>query len=145
MIFLNGLTKIKRNNMEEIFLQAKTDKLSTRLVTNTSEAYIYKGVKIIKEETGIRIMNTKFNGDYYTDVTTDQYRHFMTYGWRVGCYIVANQNNNRSLINLNAKLKNEKPGTKTYTSILRNIEVVIERTVSTLNLLQHEFRQQLQN
>lgn len=131
--------------MEEIFLQAKADKLSTRLVTNTSEAYIYKGVKIIKEETGIRIMNTKFNGDYYTDVTTDQYRHFMTYGWRVGCYIVANQNNNRSLINLNAKLKNEKPGTKTYTSILRNIEVVIERTVSTLNLLQHEFRQQLQN
>lgn len=145
MIFLNGLTKIKRNNMEEIFLQAKADKLSTRLVTNTSEAYIYKGVKIIKEETGIRIMNTKFNGDYYTDVTTDQYRHFITYGWRVGCYIVANQNNNRSLINLNAKLKNEKPGTKTYTSILRNIEVVIERTVSTLNLLQHEFRQQLQN
>lgn len=145
MIFLNGLTKIKRNNMEEIFLQAKADKLSTRLVTNTSEAYIYKGVKIIKEETGIRIMNTKFNGDYYTDVTTDQYRHFMTYGWRVGCYIVANQNNNRSLINLNAKLKNEKPGTKTYTSILRNIDVVIERTVSTLNLLQHEFRQQLQN
>lgn len=131
--------------MEEIFLQAKADKLSTRLVTNTSEAYIYKGVKIIKEETGIRIMNTKFNGDYYTDVTTDQYRHFMTYGWRVGCYIVANQNNNRSLINLNAKLKNEKPGTKTYTSILRNIDVVIERTVSTLNLLQHEFRQQLQN
>ena len=131
--------------MEKIFLQAKADKLSTRLATNTSEAYIYKGVKIIKEETGIRIMNTKFNGDYYTDVTTDQYRHFTMYGWRVGCYIVANQNNNRSLINLNAKLKNEKPGTKTYTSILRNIEVVIERTVSTLNLLQHEFRQQLQN
>lgn len=131
--------------MEEIFLQAKEDKLSTRLVTNTSEAYIYKGVKIIKEETGIRIMNTKFNGDYYTDVTSDQYKHFEEYGWRVGCYIVANQNNRRSLSNLSKKLQAEKPGTKNYTSILRNMDVVIERASLTLTLLQNELRHQLQN
>jgi len=42
--------------MEQIFNQAVGDLLSTRLSTPTSESYIYKGVKIIKDEDGIRIL-----------------------------------------------------------------------------------------
>ena len=126
--------------MIEIFLQAKNDKLSTRLVTETSESYIYKGVKITKTGDDIKILNTKFNGDYYAEVTKQEYRQFLEHGWRVGCYIVANNNNNRSLINLRMKIHQEKTGTKRYTSLLRSTEVVIERFLTTLTLLQNEFR-----
>lgn len=131
--------------MEEVFLQAKADNLSTRLVTDTSESYIYKGIKIIKDELGVRIMNTKFNGDYYTEITDDEKMQFFKHGWRVGCYIVANKNNNLSLINLRLKMSYEKPGTKRYASLLKSTEVVIERFITTLKLLQNETRQQLQN
>lgn len=70
--------------MEQIFNQAGADLLSTRLTTPDSESYIYKGVKIIKDENGIRILNTKFNGDYYQEVTKEEYAIFKRTGGELG-------------------------------------------------------------
>lgn len=124
--------------MEQIFKQAQTDRLSTRLVTPISESYIYKGVKIIKDEIGIRILNTKFNGDYYHEITPEEYVMFEKNGWRVGCYMVATRNNRKALNMIQAKITEEiktMKNLKKYNALVKYRNTVIERFVTTLELL----------
>jgi len=124
--------------MEQVFKQASRDGISTRLTTPLSESYIYKGVKIIKDEDGIRILNTKFNGDYYQEVTKDEYAIFKKNGWRVGCYIVATSNNRKALNIISEKIQEEiktMKNLKRYHMLVRYRDVVIHRFVTTLELL----------
>lgn len=124
--------------MEQVFKQASQDGLSTRLTTPTSEAYIYKGVKIIKDEDGVRVLNTKFNGDYYHEVTKDEYAIFEKNGWRVGCYIVATSNNRKALNMISEKIQEEiktMKNLKRYNMLVKYRDTVINRFVTTLELL----------
>jgi len=124
--------------MEQVFKQASQDGLSTRLTTPTSEAYIYKGVKIIKDEDGVRVLNTKFNGDYYHEVTSEEYAIFEKNGWRVGCYIVATSNNRKALNMISEKIQEEiktMKNLKRYNMLVKYRDTVIHRFVTTLELL----------
>lgn len=129
--------------MEKVFKQAQQDPLATRLITDTSEAYFYKGIKILKTELNIKVFNTKFGGDYYTEVTSDDYKIFERQGWRVGCYMVATKNNKRSLNSLANKIANELKGKlnlKNYTTLVTQRKIVINRYLETIKLLQDEIR-----
>jgi hypothetical protein len=124
--------------MEQVFKQASLDGLSTRLTTPVSESYIYKGIKIIKDEDGIRVLNTKFNGDYYQEVTKEEYAIFEKNGWRTGCYLVATSNNRKALNIISEKIQEEiktMKNLKRYNMLVRYREVVINRFVTTLELL----------
>ena len=124
--------------MEQIFKQAQTDGLATRLLTPTSEAYIYKGIKIEKDECDIRIMNTKFNGDYYQEVSKDEYKVFEKKGWRAGCYLVATRNNRKALNIISEKIEQEiktMSNLRRYNMLVRYRDIVIKRFVNTLELL----------
>jgi len=124
--------------MEQVFKQASLDGISTRLTTPVSESYIYKGVKIIKDEDGIRVLNTKFNGDYYQEVTNEEYAIFKRNGWRVGCYLVATSNNRKALNIISDKIQEEiktMKNLKRYHMLVRYRDVVINRFVTTLELL----------
>jgi hypothetical protein len=124
--------------MEQVFKQASRDELSTRLTTPISESYIYKGVKIIKDEDGIRVLNTKVNGDYYQEVTKEEYAIFEKNGWRTGCYLVATSNNRKALNIISEKIQEEiktMKNLKRYNMLVRYREVVINRFVTTLELL----------
>jgi len=124
--------------MEQVFKQASLDGISTRLTTPISESYIYKGVKIIKDEDGIRVLNTKFNGDYYQEVTDEEYVIFEKNGWRTGCYIVATSNNRKALNIISEKIQEEiktMKNLKRYNMLVRYRDVVIHRFVTTLELL----------
>lgn len=124
--------------MEQVFKQASRDGLSTRLTTPTSESYIYKGVKIIKDDYGIRILNTKFNGDYYQEIRMDEYAIFEKSGWRTGCYLVATRNNRKALNIISEKIQEEiktMKNLKRYNMLVRYRDVVIHRFVTTLELL----------
>jgi hypothetical protein len=124
--------------MEQVFKQASLDGLSTRLTTPVSESYIYKGVKIIKDEDGIRVLNTKFNGDYYQEVTKDEYAIFEKNGWRVGCYLVATSNNRKALNMISEKIQEEiktMKNLKRYNMLVKYRNTIIHRFVTTLELL----------
>ena len=124
--------------MEQVFNQASLDGLSTRLTTPTSQSYIYKGVKIVKDERDIRIYNTKFNGDYYQEVTKEEYVIFEKNGWRTGCYLVATSNNRKALNIISEKIQEEiktMKNLKRYNMLVKYRDVVIHRFVTTLELL----------
>ena len=119
-------------------MQASSDLLTTRLTTPVSESYIYKGVKIERDESGIRIMNTKFNGDYYAEVSKEEYAIFERNGWRVGCYMVATSNNRKALNNISAKIEQEiktMKNLKRYNMLVKYRDTVIQRFISTLQLM----------
>jgi hypothetical protein len=124
--------------MEQIFNQASTDLLSTRLKTPTSESYIYKGVKIVRDECDIRIYNTKFNGDYYQEISREEYEVFRINGWRVGCYLIATRNNRKALEIISEKIEQEiktMSNTRHYNALVKYRDIVITRFVTTLQLL----------
>jgi hypothetical protein len=124
--------------MEQVFKQASLDGLSTRLTTPDSESYIYKGVKIIKDDISIKILNTKFNGDYYQEVTNEEYAIFKKNGWRVGCYIVATSNNRKALNMISEKIQEEiktMKNLKRYNMLVKYRNTIIHRFVTTLELL----------
>jgi hypothetical protein len=92
---------------EEIFNQAKTDSLATRLVTPVSVSYIYKGIKIENREGHIAIYNTKIPGDTYTEISEDQYQAFFDHGFRMGVYNLCIFNYNCSLNGIQTKIRTE--------------------------------------
>lgn len=92
---------------EEIFNQAMTDSLATRLVTPVSVSYIYKGIKIENREGHIAIYNTKIPGDNYTEISEDQYQVFFDHGFRMGVYNLCIFNYNCSLNGIQTKIRTE--------------------------------------
>ena len=92
---------------QQIWEQAEKDVLATRLVTPDSTSMIFKGVKIINQDGDIKILNTKKGGDFYKEVTEQQYEEFFELGFRQGAYRVAIANYMHSLSILTYKIRDE--------------------------------------
>jgi len=92
---------------QQIWEQAEKDVLATRLVTPDSTSMIFKGVKIINQDGDIKIYNTKLSGDFYKEVTEQQYEEFFELGFRQGSYRVAIANYMHSLSILTYKIRDE--------------------------------------
>ena len=92
---------------QQIWEQAEKDVLATRLVTPDSTSMIFKGVKIINQDGDIKILNTKQGGDFYKEVTEQQYEEFFELGFRQGSYRVAIANYMHSLSILTYKIRDE--------------------------------------
>ena len=90
-----------------IWEQAERDVLATRLDTPDSVSMIFKGVKIINQDGDIKILNTKKGGDFYKEVTEQQYQNFFELGFRQGAYRVAIDNYMHSLSTLTYKIRDE--------------------------------------
>ena len=129
--------------MKKVFSQASRDSLSTRIVTAQSESYIYKGVKIENRAGEITILNTKFNGDYYSEISLEDYVIFNMHGWRIGCCMIATKNNKRSLNIVSDKIYQEiktMSNLRRYNALVKYRDMVIGRFVETINILQDEIR-----
>lgn len=92
---------------QQVWEQAERDVLATRLVTPDSTSMIFKGVKIINKDGDIKILNTKKGGDFYKEVTEQQYQDFFKLGFRQGSYRVAIANYMHSLSILTYKIRDE--------------------------------------
>ena len=95
-------------SLEEIFNQASSYRRSTRLTTPEYVSYIYRGIKIIKdnETGGIKILNTH-NSAIYKEFSKEEYTMIMTVGWRLGVYEMCVRNYIKTLDLLKMKIKNE--------------------------------------
>jgi len=127
--------------MNKVFDQASRDKTSTRIVTDHSVSYIFKGVKIENRSGDIVILNTKFNGDYYSEISPEEYLVFKRHGWKVGCCVIATKNNSRSLNNVSDKISAEiktMSNLRRYNTLVKYRDTVINRFVETINILKLE-------
>jgi hypothetical protein len=92
---------------QRIFEEAYNDGLSVRVTTPDSTSLIYRGVKIENVEGNIRILNMNRGGDFYKEVTPEQYEVFFEKGFRKGVYDVCLDNYKRALDMLSLKIRNE--------------------------------------
>lgn len=96
--------------MEELWRQASEYRRCTRLNTTTYSSYIYRGIKIVKEnEGGIKIYTSHF-GDIYREISKEDYAFFLSFGFRLGVYNLCLRNYKNTLEIIKTKVKNEVNG-----------------------------------
>ena len=133
-------------NLEDIFKQSLKDDYSAILDTPYVEARLVFGIKIVRDrESGcVEILNTSRGGDYYQEITDNQYQEFYLKGWRHGVYIVSLQNHKRKLnlidLRVNEAIKDLSPKKviDSYHQKRKNILNRYTKITSKLNLLHNE-------
>lgn len=134
--------------MEKIWNEAQADLFSTRLATMESVSYIRKGIKMEKKDGDIKIYNTKFGNDFYTELTDEEYEIFLLRGWKIGCYMMSLKNCKRSLETISKKIVteiNQRKNARHYNALKESRTNVMQRFTETLKLLQDEAKRELQN
>lgn len=76
-------------NLLEIWEEALSSPSSVRVNCPCSEGALQMGVKIIKVDNRIIILNTHKGGDYYAEIEPHEYMVFLLYGWTAGVLNVA--------------------------------------------------------
>ena len=83
----------------DIFNQAKEDEFSAVLDGDDFEARILSGIRIEQERAtqNTIIHNTTIGGDFYREITPEQYEMFYDKGWKIGVYVLSLSNYRRKL------------------------------------------------
>jgi hypothetical protein len=93
--------------MAEVWNQAVEFRYSVNLSFANEVSYIYKGFKIMKEEGGIRIYNTKHHQMNYLEITSKDYEYFCEHGFKKGVESLLVRDYMKSILVLNDKIKEE--------------------------------------
>ena len=71
-------------SLEDIYLQALEDEHALTRPLDHGVSIVNNGVKLQKFLSKTEILNCSKNGDYYQELTEDEYSMFFIYGWNEG-------------------------------------------------------------
>jgi len=91
---------------KDIFNQALNDD-AIYYQRNGGISMINIGVKISKYPSKLEILNCSKNGDYYQELTENEYNIFYVNGWEKGCRLLALENCKRKVDLIKNKMKTE--------------------------------------
>jgi len=98
--------KKRMYSIEDIYSQALQDD-TLYMERNNNVSMINIGIKIQKFPSKTEILNCSKNGDYFQELTTDEYNTFFTYGWVIGCLKMAVNNCVRKLDMIQKNMQEE--------------------------------------
>jgi hypothetical protein len=109
-------------SLEQIFESSKKDFYSVRLDGLDSEGFLLYGIKIVKyhKDERIVILNTLKNGEFYEEVSRDEYAQFHINGWRLGVYDIAIVNYLRKIKMIEERSLKDPFDNQKYTASLLN-------------------------
>lgn len=95
------------DRLAHILGEASKDYNSVRVDGDKYYGYVSYGIKIVSDEktNEIYIYNTAINGDFYDEVTPEQYEIFLDKGWKCGVYSVSLSNYRRKLDVIQSKMR----------------------------------------
>lgn len=93
-------------SLKDIYRQAKEDRLCFNPSDYERQGFVKNGVMLNKFGDTIEILNTT-RGDYYKEITSDQYEYFHAHGWSKGSLMVAIDNCSRKLKLIDKKIQTE--------------------------------------
>jgi len=128
--------------LEQVWNQAKWHHSSASINTAKSESRIYKGVKIENEDGVVKIYNTKMCGDFYKEVSEEQYQYFMDKGYVKGVHNVCLFNYERSLDLLQERIRDEL-GSRNNQKHYQSLKLMRENLINKYTKIIYETRQQL--
>tara|TARA_R110002020_G_scaffold389467_1_gene600108 strand:+ start:1451 stop:1858 length:408 start_codon:yes stop_codon:yes gene_type:complete len=106
-------------SLEEVFNQSYSDRESALLNSSLYQARLLRGIKIVKdnETLEVNVFNTTLGGDFYKEITPEQYKLFLENGWKVGVYVISLSNYRRKLVKIERRIKEEINSRKNAKSI----------------------------
>jgi len=106
-------------SIDQVFQQALIDRESALLNSSLYQARLLRGIKIVRdnETLEIEIFNTTIGGDFYKEITPEQYKLFLDNGWKVGVYVISLSNYRRKLVKIEQSIKDELSNRKNAKSI----------------------------
>ena len=121
-----------RFKLDDIYSQAIKDEYCSVLVSPKDTSRMLYGIKIIQDKaTGlISIYNTTTGGDYYTELTENEYKVFLENGWRYGVYVLSLSNYRRKLTIVNKRIQTEIGKRRTN---IKNLESLQKSKTRILN------------
>ncbi len=121
-----------RFKLDDIYSQATKDEYCSVLVSPKETSRMLYGIKIIQDKaTGlISIYNTTTGGDYYTELTENEYKVFLENGWRYGVYVLSLSNYRRKLTIVNKRIQTEIGKRRTN---IKNLESLQKSKTRILN------------
>jgi hypothetical protein len=98
---------MRDDRLKNVFEQASKDFNSTEANGDGYKGYLSYGIKIVSDEktNEIYIYNTAINGDFYDEVTPEQYELFLDRGWKCGVYTISLSNYRRKLDVIQSKMR----------------------------------------
>jgi len=133
--------------LNDIFNQSKADEFSATLDAEDYEARILYGIRIEKNHKtqAIIIHNTTMGGDFYKEITPEEYKTFYQKGWRLAVFVLCLSNYRRKLDMVEANIKREVNSRKnakhiqnlksarerimfSFTKITKKINLIIKQT-----------------
>tara|TARA_R110000751_G_scaffold3808_3_gene17734 strand:- start:1658 stop:2080 length:423 start_codon:yes stop_codon:yes gene_type:complete len=133
--------------LNDIFNQSKADEFSATLDAEDYEARILYGIRIEKNHNtqAIIIHNTTMGGDFYKEITPEEYKTFSQKGWRLAVFVLCLSNYRRKLDMIEANIKREVNSRKnakhiqnlksarerimfSFTKITKKINLIIKQT-----------------
>ncbi len=118
--------------LKEIFKQAKADEFSAVLDGEEFEARILSGIRIEQNinTADTIIHNTTIGGDFYKEITDDEYEVFYQKGWRYAVFVLSLSNYRRKLKMIEEKIKRE-VNTRKNAKHIMNLKAARERIMNS--------------
>jgi len=99
-------------NPIDLWYDADMSNRGVKMHHDDCESIIYMGIKIEKNGNDVRLINTKKGGNFYKEVTDEQYDMFFENGFLIGVYNVVKANTERSLNIVTETINEELTGTR---------------------------------
>ncbi len=99
-------------NPIDLWYDADMSNRGVRMQHDDCDSIIYMGIKIEKKDNDVRLINTKKGGNFYKEVTDEQYDMFFENGFLIGVYNVVKANTERSLNIVTETINEELTGTR---------------------------------
>ena len=128
--------------LKEIFNQAKSDEFSAVLDGEEFEARLLSGIRIEQNKTSLDsiIHNTTLGGDFYKEITTEEYEIFYQKGWRSGVFVLCLSNYRRKLEMIEDKIKTE-VNTRKNAKHIMNLKAARERIMNSYSKINKKLNQ----
>lgn len=128
-------------NPIDLWYDADMSNRGVRMQHNDCDSIIYMGIKIEKKDNDVRLINTKKGGNFYKEVTDEQYDVFFENGFLIGVYSVVKANTERSLQIVAETINEELTGTrneKKYEYLKTKRVNLMNKLTDIIKLIQNE-------
>ena len=99
-------------NPIDLWYDADMSNRGVKMQHDGCDSIIYMGIKIERKGNDVRLINTKKGGNFYKEITDEQYDMFFKNGFLLGVYNVVKVNTERSLNVVTETINEELTGTR---------------------------------
>lgn len=123
------------HSLETLWYEATIENKAANVSSSLEEAYLYRGIRIVKRDDVIKIYNTRKPGMNYKEITDEQYYEFYQNGFKKGAHIVLQSTYKEQIDKINAKIQGEvnSRNNKKHFEALKNRRQSLINKYSNLN------------